>query len=125
MISLFLALKWSESNSPDNFSELAGYLGWYWRLKSDLLMGVYYLKVALANNTALPDSHARTLLGLGLLTWMSGDARNGVSSQFLITSNPDKYKRLLTSSSDSQFCGKVFCATFRNCATSKGNCHSS
>ncbi len=77
--NLLSALNWAESNSPEYFAELACSLSWFWRLRSDLLMGINYLERALAKSIDLPKTHARALLGLGLHTWMSGDSQNAVA----------------------------------------------
>ena len=73
------ALDWAESTSHENFLELAGFLGWFWRLRSDLLMGISYLERALAKDTGSAKIHAQALLGLGLLTWLSGDGENALT----------------------------------------------
>jgi tetratricopeptide (TPR) repeat protein len=73
------ALNWSEPNDPEQFVQLIGYLGWFWRLKADVKQGINYYKRALAKNIGSPENHARVILGLGMLTWVSGDSKNAVS----------------------------------------------
>lgn len=77
--NLVSALNWAESNATKTFAEFASYLSWFWRLKADLLMGMNYLKRALPESFDSPEIHARILLGLGLLTWTSGDSQGAVS----------------------------------------------
>lgn len=77
--NLLSALNWSEYNSLENFVELASSLTWYWRVKSELSTGLDYGKRALAKTTGLSKPHARALLGLGLLTWGSGDSQTAVN----------------------------------------------
>ena len=77
--NLVSALNWAESNSTETFAEFASYLTWFWRLKADLLMGINYLKRALDARDDTTEVHARILLGLGLLTWTSGDSQGAVS----------------------------------------------
>ena len=77
--NLLSALNWAESNSPEYFVELAGFLYWFWRLSSDITMGIAYLERAVAKNIDFPEIHARALMGLGLFTWMTGDRDGGIS----------------------------------------------
>jgi predicted ATPase/AraC-like DNA-binding protein len=77
--NILSALNWSESNIPEQFVQLIGYLGWFWRLKADVKQGMNYYKRALTNHIGSPENHARVLLGLGMLTWVSGDTKNAVS----------------------------------------------
>jgi len=76
--NMLSSLNWAESNSPEYFVELAGFLYGYWRLRSDVTMGKAYLERAVAKNIDLPEIHARALLGLGLLTQMTGDRESGI-----------------------------------------------
>jgi non-specific serine/threonine protein kinase len=76
--NMLSALNWAESNSPVYYVELAGFLYWYWRLRSDVTMGVTHLERAVAKNTDNSESHTRALLGLGLLTQMTGDRESGI-----------------------------------------------
>ena len=77
--NLLSALNWSEYNSPENFAELASFLPWYWRVKSELSIGLDYVKRALAKTTGLLKTHARALFGKGLFTWIRGDSHSGVN----------------------------------------------
>ena len=77
--NLLSALNWSEYNSPENFAELASFLPWYWRVKSELSTGLDYVERALAKTTGLSKTHARALFGKGLFTWISGDSKSGVN----------------------------------------------
>jgi len=77
--NLLSALTWADCNSPEYYAELAGYLSWFWRLRSDISMGTFYLESALKKTIDLPEVHARVLLGLGLHTWMSGDSQSAVA----------------------------------------------
>jgi predicted ATPase/AraC-like DNA-binding protein len=77
--NILSALNWSESINPEQFVQLIGYLGWFWRLKADVKLGMNYYKRAITNHIGSPENHARVLLGLGMLTWVSGDSKNAVS----------------------------------------------
>jgi predicted ATPase/AraC-like DNA-binding protein len=72
------ALNWAEFTFPEYFVDLAGFLYWYWRLRSDITMGIAYLERAVSKNIDNPEIHARALLGLGLLTQMTGDRESGM-----------------------------------------------
>jgi predicted ATPase/AraC-like DNA-binding protein len=78
--NILAALNWAESNSPEHFINLTGLLFWYWRLRSDLTMGKNYLERAVGGKTSSSGSHARNLLGMGLLIWMTdGDQERSIS----------------------------------------------
>lgn len=77
--NILSALDWAESNSPKYFAELVSLLSWFWRLKTDLSMGINYLERALVKKMDQSQIYARALFGLGLLTWQAGDSQSGVT----------------------------------------------
>jgi len=80
--NLLSALNWAESNSPDRLAELAGLLSWFWRQKADFSLGIGYLERGLASNSGSSKTTARSLFGLGLLTWQTGDSQRAVDYMY-------------------------------------------
>ncbi len=76
--NVFTALNWAESNSPERYAELAGFVYWFWRLRSDYLVGKDYLEKAITKNIGKSEIYARAVLGLGLLSWMTGDVQKAL-----------------------------------------------
>jgi len=71
--NVFAALNWAESNSPGRFAELAGFVYWIWRQRTDILVGKDYLEKAITKNIGNSEIYARAVYGLGLLNWLTGD----------------------------------------------------
>jgi len=76
--NVFAALNWAESNSPERYAELAGYVYWIWRQRSDISVGINYLGKAITKNIGNSEIYARAVLGLGLLTWLAGDGQKAL-----------------------------------------------
>ena len=76
--NVFAALNWAETNSPVRYAELAGYVYWIWRLRSDFSVGINYLEKAITKNNGNSEIYARAVFGLGLLTWMTGDGQKAL-----------------------------------------------
>jgi len=76
--NVFAALNWAESNSPERYAELAGFVYWFWRLRSDILVGIDYLEKAITKNIGKAESYARAVTGLGCFYWMTGDAQKAL-----------------------------------------------
>ena len=76
--NVFTALNWAESNSPERYAELAGFVYWIWRQRSDFSVGKNYLKKAITKNIGKSEIYARAVLGLGNLYWLTGDGQKAI-----------------------------------------------
>jgi len=76
--NVFAALSWAESNSTERFAELAGFVYWIWRHRSDILVGKDYLEKAITKNIGNSEIYARAVFGLGLLTWLTGNIQKAL-----------------------------------------------
>lgn len=77
--NLIAALNWSFSQSHKNFYLLSGYLGWFWRWHSHLLLGMEFMKKALNNDAIDSEAYARNLFGLGSLMWYTAESSKAVN----------------------------------------------
>ena len=77
--NIFAALDWAEENSPAQFAELAGLVSWVWRLRSGSQETRNYLEKAREMSKKNQVDYARITRAMGLLTWMSGDLKTGLS----------------------------------------------
>jgi tetratricopeptide (TPR) repeat protein len=71
--NMVAALKWSDNQSPNEFVRLSGALGWFWWMRSHFLLGKGYLEKALLKKIDKSEEYARSLLGLGMILWFTGD----------------------------------------------------
>jgi predicted ATPase len=71
--NLIVALNWAFTHSVEEFILLPGYLAWFWRSQSQLQLAVNYLEKALSKDAGKSEAYARTLLGLGMIVFYTGD----------------------------------------------------
>jgi non-specific serine/threonine protein kinase len=76
--NLITALDWSYTQSIEEYIMLSGYLAWFWRNKSHLQVAVDYLEKALSRDTGNSEAYARTLYGLGMIVFYSGDTPRSI-----------------------------------------------
>lgn len=68
------ALEWSlKALDPDQAARLAIALGWYWRIRSQVIEARYWLENLLAVPRLKPPIHAALLYHLGACSWLQGD----------------------------------------------------
>lgn len=74
--NLVAALNWSFNQFIEEFILLSGYLAWFWKNHSHLLLAMDYLKKALSKDVNKSEAYARNLCGLGGMLWLMADKKS-------------------------------------------------